>query len=143
MTAAALTLRPFDLGPFHVEPDGVLSPRVPGTRPAFDFRWRGRVFHAELRGQLLWIATHLAGLPFAAERPAGRSAVLAALQAVREALAPGWRLALPPGARVLLEAACELARPPTALQLVTESARFAWQVTPYLDLLEECGAVAP
>jgi hypothetical protein len=142
MTATALPLRPFDLGPFHVEPDGVLSPRVPGTRPAFHFRWHHRVFHAELRGQRLWIAARIAGLPFAAEHTAGRPPVLAALQAVRAALAPGWRMALPPGARVVLETEAELDRPATARQLVTEAARFAWHVTPFLELLEECGAVA-
>jgi len=90
MTAAALSLCPFDLGPFHVGPDGVLSPCVPGTRLAFHFRWHHRVFHAELRGQLLWIAARIAGLPFGLEQPSVRSRVLAALQAVRAAIQRSW-----------------------------------------------------
>jgi hypothetical protein len=135
-------LQPFDLGPFRVSPDGVLAPRVEGTRPAFTFRWRNRRFDATLHRRTLTIAAAIAGLPFAADGGA-RGPVLAALAAAREALEPGWRLRLPPGARITLEADADLGRPPTAVQLVTASARFAWQVSPYLDLLEQAGATAP
>jgi hypothetical protein len=140
---SVLPLRPFALGPFIVAADGVLSPRQPGGRPAFTFRWRGRTFQAELQGRQLVIGAAIAGLPFAAENPAARPAVLAALQAARAALAPGWRLALPPGARVQLQADADLDRPPTALRMVAAAAQFAWQVSPFLELLEEAGAVEP
>jgi hypothetical protein len=143
LAESVLPLRPFTLGPFLVGPDGVLSPRVAGGRPAFTFRWRGRAFQAELQGRHLVIGAAIAGLPFAAESAAARPAVLAALQAARAALAPHWRLALPPGARVQLQADADLDRPPTALRMITAAAQFAWQVTPYLELLEEAGAVEP
>lgn len=135
-------LQPFNLGPFRVSPDGVLSARIAGARPAFTFRWRNRRFDATLNGRMLTIAAVIAGVPFAADGGA-RGPVLAALAAAREALEPGWRLRLPPGSRITLEADADLDRPATAVRLVAASARFAWQVSPYLDLLEQAGATAP
>lgn len=134
---------PFDLGPFRVAADGVLNPRSAGVRPAYTFRLRGRLFTAELRGRSVWISAAIAGVPFSAENARARPGVLAALQAARAALEPGWRVSLPPGSRVQLEAEADLGKPPTAVRLVAVSARFAWQVSPFLDLLEEAGAVSP
>lgn len=135
-------LQPFNLGPFRVSAEGVLAPRIEGSRPAFSFRWRGRRFEATLDGRMLTIAAAVGGLPFTVDG-SPRTPVLAALASAREAMEPGWRLRLPPGSRIMLEADAELDRPPTAVRLVSASARFAWQVSPYLDLLEEAGAVPP
>jgi hypothetical protein len=142
-TMPMLPIAPFDLGPFRVAADGILSPRVAGGRPAFTFHWRGRDFHAELRGRKLLISAAIAGLPFSAEDSASRPAVLAALQVARAAMQPGWQLSLPAGSRVQLEAEADLGRPPTAVRLITASTAFAWQVTPFLDLLQQAGAVLP
>jgi hypothetical protein len=134
---AAPPIRPFALGPFLVAPDGVLSAGPAAASPRFSFTWRRRGFEVELRGRHLWISAPIAGLPLSAGRPA----VLDALLAVRAALEPGWRLAMSPGAVAVLEAEVVLPRPVTAARLVAEAARFAWQVSPCLDLLDEAGAL--
>jgi len=136
---AAPPTRPFTLGPFQVAPDGVLSVVPAAASPRFGFTWRRRAFEVELRGRHLWISAPIAGLPLSAGRPA----VLDALLAVRAALEPGWRLAMAPGAVAVLEAEAVLPRPVTAARLVAEATRFAWQVSPYFDLLEEAGAIVP
>jgi hypothetical protein len=55
------------------------------------------------------------------------------------ALPGSWRLSLLPDHRVQLEAGSQVTLPITATDLLVELTRFALDLAPYLDLLDEAG----
>jgi hypothetical protein len=129
------------LGPFAVQPDGVLRPRAAAPRPALRFAWRGRPFEAAMDGEEegLRITAIAARVPSTAEHgPDHRRGTLAALADLPPSLPAGWRLALTPDHRVRLEAPAPLEAgcPPTAVALIAAMVRFCLAVDPYLDRLE-------
>ncbi len=128
------------LGPFAVERDGTLQPRVPGLRPAMRFAWRGRRCEAALTSEEVHLAAVAARIPSTAEARADRPGAFETIATLPGSLPPGWRARLLPDHRVMLEAAAPLPEPPTAVELVAAMVRFALALDPYLDRLDSvCG----
>jgi len=127
------------LGPFAVDPDGILRPLQPGAPPALHFAWRGRACDAELDGTSLRLASAAARIPSSAEPGADRSRAFAELAGLPALLPQGWTVKLLPDHRVQLQSEATLATPPTATSLITAMVRFALALDPYLDRLKEAG----
>jgi hypothetical protein len=127
------------LGPFAVDPDGILRPLDPGALPALHFAWRGRACDAELDGTWLRLASAAARIPSSAEPGADRSRAFAELAGLPALLPRGWTVKLLADHRVQLEAEAQLETPPTATSLIAAMVRFALALDPYLDRLENAG----
>jgi len=148
---------PFQLGPFHVGPDGGLSLAGPDRLPRFTIQWRGCRVEARLTvrdgggsavlGDLSLQAT-VGRVPSTAcfganqARPQ-RDAVFAALRSLPATLPEGWTASLLADHRVVLLAASRVAMPTTITSLLTDVTQFLLALAPYLDLLEEVGVEAP
>jgi hypothetical protein len=126
------------LGPFAVGPDGTLSPRQPGLRPALRFAWRGRQCDAEWQDGRLCLRAIAGRIPSTADRGQTRGRAFAAAAAMPPELPEGWRLRLTPDHRLALEA--EVHPQATAVSLLGAMVGFAMALDPYLDRLEEAGA---
>ncbi len=137
---------PFKLGPFAVDAEGRLSPCEPESAPAFLFRWRGRPVRARVAqaeagtGRLVLQVTlgrvrSTASTPDETLRP--RNFTL--LRWLMKSVPSTWRVGLLADHRVWLEAVTGISLPITAAALITETTRFALELTPYLDLLDEDG----
>lgn len=127
------------LGPFAIAPDGSLSPRAPGLRPALRFAWRGRRCEAELLGHALRFRVQAGRIPSSAERGQRRRQAFAAAGALPPELPPGWTLRLTPDHRLEVEAEAETAARSTAVGLVSEMVRFGFALDPWIDRLEAGG----
>ena len=129
------------LGPFHVSPDGALSPRMSGLRPVVRYAWRGRECAAEVTAQGLQLVAVAGRIPSTARRGVDRGAVVLALGRIRKALPAGLRLHLLADHRVVLRLEDRLANQPVgANALVGGMVRFALTLNPLLDQLEAAGA---
>jgi hypothetical protein len=137
---------PFKLGPFSVDSEGRLSPRETEAAPAFLFRWHDRVVRARLdqadveTGRLILEVTlarvySSASTPDETLRP--RSFML--LHWLERAVPSDWRVVLLADHRVWLEAEPRVELPITAAGLITEITRFALDLAPYLELMDETG----
>ena len=137
---------PFKLGPFSVDSAGRLSPGNPAEAPAFLFRWHDRVVRARLHqanagsGRLALQVTlarvsSTASISDASLRP--RSFAL--VHWLEKAVPPSWRVALLADHRVWMETDTPIDLPITAVRLVTEITRFALDLAPYLELMDEVG----
>jgi hypothetical protein len=130
----------FPHGPFLVGGDGSLHPRA---APSLRFAWRGRRCEACLAGGRMRLTASAGAVPYTAESPGQRAALLAALRALPPELPPGWRLSLLPDHRLRLETEEEMPGPTTATALIVRLVAFALALDPYLDRLESAGAVPP
>lgn len=151
---------PFQLGPFHVGPDGGLSLAGPDRLPRFTIDWRGCRVEARLTvregngpagsstlGDLSLRAT-VGRVPSTARIAADqariqRDAVFAALRCLPATLPEGWQASLMADHRVVLLAASRVEMPTTITSLLTDVTQFLLALAPYLDLLEEVGVEAP
>lgn len=137
---------PFKLGPFTVDSEGRLSPREPAAAPVFLFRWHGRVVRARLdqadveTGRLLLQVT-LARVCSSASTPDEtlRPRSFALLHWLERAVPSNWRVVLLADHRVWLETEPRVELPITAASLITEITRFALDLAPYLELMDEAG----
>lgn len=127
------------LGPFTVRPDGALLPRVPDAAPVLDFAWRGRRCAARLGPQGLRIAAEVARIPSTAEPGADRRRAFDDLARLPASLPAGWRAALTPDHRILVEASAPLASPANATGLVAALVRFVLALDPLLDRIGAAG----
>jgi hypothetical protein len=150
---------PFQLGPFHVGPDGRLALASPERLPRFTIIWRGCRVEARLgvgdgagdrgnedRGELSLQA--LVGRVPSTARGAGggptqRDAVFAALRSLPATLPDGWRTDLLADHRVTMLTATKVEMPTTITNLLTDVTQFLLALGPYLDLLEELGVEPP
>ncbi|TCZ65927.1 hypothetical protein [Roseicella aquatilis] len=128
------------LGPFTVERDGILRPRVPEAAPALSFSWRGRHCEAAVAQDGLHLAALAGRVPSSAEPGTDRAAAFGTLATLPRSLPPGWRLHLLPDHRIRLEAATDMPASPTATSLLAALVRFALALDPYLDRLESVSA---
>jgi hypothetical protein len=146
---------PFQLGPFHVGPDGGLSLAGPDRLPRFTIQWRGcRVEVGLGAGPVdsglgeLSLRAMVGRVPSTARIAADpaapqRDAVFAALRSLPATLPEGWRTDLLADHRVALLTATKVAMPTTVTSLLTDVTQFLLALGPYLDLLEELGVEAP
>ncbi len=132
-------MTPLPHGPFEVAEDGSLALRRP---PALRFAWRGRACEARIKEGRVSLSAIAGAVPYTAERPAARSAALAALAELPAALPEPWRLRVLPDHRLLLESARPLSTPTTATELIAAMVGFALALDAYLDRLDAAG-VAP
>ncbi len=137
---------PFNLGPFAVDGEGRLSPCEPEGVPAFLFRWHGRlvrarISHADRETGRLSLQATLARVRSTASTPDGtlRPRSFALVHWLAKMVPPVWRVNLLADHRVWLETDTRIELPITAAALVTEITRFAMDLTPYLELLDEVG----
>ena len=138
-----------NLGPFHVSPDGALTPRAEGLRPVVRYAWRGRPCVAEVTSTGLRLLAMAGRIPSTA-RPKGgakgregmdRGAVVSAVSAMRRDLPDGVRLHLLADHRVVLRAEERREEKPVgANALVSGMVRFALALDPLLDRLDAAGA---
>jgi hypothetical protein len=137
---------PFKLGPFSIDAEGRLSPGEPSAPPAFLFRCYDRVVRARLdqasgtTGRLT-LAMTLARVRSSASTPDDtlRPRSFALLHWLEKAVPPAWRVLLLADHRVWLEIDTRVDLPITAAALITEITRFALDLAPYLELLDEMG----
>ena len=137
---------PFRLGPFSVDSEGRLSPLETAVAPAFLFRWHNRVVRARLdqadleTGRLILQMT-LARVRSSASTPDEtlRPRSFALLHWLERAVPPAWRVALLADHRVWLETDQRVELPITGAGLITEVTRFALDLAPYLELMDEIG----
>jgi hypothetical protein len=135
---------PFTLGPFVVAPDGRLT-HVSSALPAtFSFRWRGRLLRAVMQaGDTLTLRAVLGRVPStASDQVTGRRQSFGLLRALGASTPEGWRVALLPDHRAVLEATMDLPHPVTATGLLTVITGFLLRLGPYLDLVDESGMPA-
>lgn len=140
----------FKLGPFTVDAAGGLSPCDPAMAPAFLFRWHDRIVRARLdkadneTGRLILQVT-LARVSSSASTPDEmlRPRSFALLRWLERSTPPGWHVALLADHRVWLETATRIGLPITAAGLITEITRFALDLAPYLELMDEMGLTLP
>jgi hypothetical protein len=141
---------PFKLGPFSVDDQGRLTPYEPASAPAFLFHWRDRVVRARLgradadTGSLTLEAA-LARVCSSASAPDQevRPRSFALLHWLERVVPQGWDVALSPDHRVLLATEVPIGLPITAAALITELTRFALDLAPYLELMDEIGLRVP
>src|ERR1700693_2777686 len=140
----------FKLGPFTVDPAGCLSPCDPAMAPAFLFRWHDRVVRARLdkadidTGRLILQVT-LARVRSSASAPDEmlRPRSFALLRWLERSTPSTWHVVLLADHRVWLETATPIELPITAAGLITEITRFALDLAPYLELMDEMGLTLP
>ncbi|WP_114377098.1 hypothetical protein [Elioraea thermophila] len=131
------------LGPFEVGHDGALSPSGANGPVRFAFLWRERRVQAELAAERrLRLSIPAARVPYTAEQAARRSSVLTAVLALRAGREAELSAVLSPSHEVRLEWRVTL-EATTASRLVAAATRFVLAVEPYLQLLEEEGAIPP
>jgi len=139
----------YNLGPFSVDGEGRIAPRVGAEMPNVLFRWRGRAVQARMVGHdtdgSLFIATSLGRVPSSADPACAalRPLSLAILRGLPEALPARWQVRLLPDHRARLEAEIAMPWPVTAVALITELTRFLLALAPYLDVLDEASVVEP
>ncbi|MCS6855375.1 MAG: hypothetical protein NZ523_11575 [Elioraea sp.] len=146
-SAAAPAAAPFSspvlgrLGPFEVGLDGALSPSGASGPVRFAFAWRGRRVQAELGPERrLRFSIRAARVPYTAEEAGRRRSALAAVFALRAGGEAKLSAVLSPAHELRLEWQ-ETLEATTASRLVAAATRFVLLVRPYLELLEEEGAV--
>ena len=137
------------LGPFKIDPLGLLSPASPNLLPRFAVRFRDRLVEARMLAPndagsdgSLAIKAWLGRIPSTAAMRATssrRADVLSVLQPLLRFLPKGWRLQLQPDHGLAIEALTPLPLPVSAIGLVTEMSLFLLTLQPYLDVLEEEG----
>jgi hypothetical protein len=136
----------FRLGPFLVDAAGQLSPRELDRPPRFSLRCWGKGIRAQLDDGRLALEATVGRVPSTAllgKDASPRERVFALLRSVAEQLAPAWRLRLAADHRVQITTECTLARPPTAVALLTEVTGFLIDLQPVLDLLDATGLLSP
>jgi len=145
---------PFQLGPFHVGPDGRVALASADRRPHFSILWRGCRVEADLGAGAgdtglgeLSLRAMVGRVPstarFAGRALCERDAVFAALRSLPATLPPGWRADLLADHRVAVLTATKVEMPTTITSLLTDVTQFLLALGPYLDLLEELGVEAP
>lgn len=145
---------PFQLGPFHVGPDGRLALASSERLPRFTILWRGCRVEARLgvgadaedRGELS-LQAQVGRVPSTGRAigggPTQRDAVFAALRSLPATLPEGWRTDLLADHRVTLLTATKVEMPTTITNLLTDVTQFLLALGPYLNLLEELGVEPP
>ncbi len=143
------------LGPFAVDAEGRLSPSEPDRPAGFGFRWRERAMRAQLgaagaadtlamagAGTLAMQAT-LGRVPSTASHDQAmlRPHSFATVRGLQGGLPEAWRVQLMPDHRVILRTEAVVALPITTEALLVEITQFLLGLSPYLDLLDELGAV--
>jgi hypothetical protein len=140
---------PFKFGPFSVDAGGRLTLEDPRSGPSFRFRWQGRLIHARLdrsdaaTGRLtLRVGVARVRSTAGTPNPALRSRSFALLRWLTGTLPPEWRAALLADHRFRLETDVVIGLPITAVGLISELTRFALELAPYLELMDEMGLTA-
>ena len=135
---------PCVLGPFAVDTGGRLYPSDPGRPAGFGFRWRQRAMRAQLgsAGKLAMQAT-LGRVPSTAspDQAGLRPESFAMIRGLQGGVPRAWRVQLMSDHRVTLHTETSVELPITAEALLVEITRFLLGLSPYLDLLDEFGAV--
>jgi hypothetical protein len=137
---------PFKLGPFWVDSRGRLSPCEPANAPAFLYRLHNRVVRARLdqaddaTGRLGLHVT-LARVRSTASAPDDmlRPRSFALVRWLERTMPPSWHVGLTADHRLWMETDTTIGLPITACVLITEITRFALDLAPYLDLMDEIG----
>jgi hypothetical protein len=136
------------LGPFVVDKAGRLNLLAPRTPIAFNFRWRARPMRACLRqtseadGALTLLVQLGRVRSTATDRGAGsRSCGFALLRGLKLGLPAGWRVSLRADHCILLQMDDRFALPFTVTELLTRIACLMLALAPYLDLMDEIGAL--
>jgi hypothetical protein len=134
----------FKLGPFSVDPEGLLSLDRPDVSPGFSIRWRGRVVHARLmqndaRDGHLFIQSSLGRIPSTASDPSTRVACFTMFQNLLSSLPEDWSVRLLPDHQPQLEVQTMITLPIAVTNLVTELTTFLLRLSPYLDLMDHAG----
>jgi hypothetical protein len=137
---------PFKLGPFSIDAGGRLSPREPAAAPVFLFRCHDRMVRARLdqagpeTGQLILQVTLARVRSSASTSDATlRPRSFALLHWLARVVPPAWRIALLADHRVWLEIDRPIDLPITAVGLISEITRFALDLAPHLELMDEIG----
>jgi hypothetical protein len=143
---------PFKLGPFIVDEEGRLYPRVPDKVPSFSVCWRDRLLHLRLSRAAAAGATQLSlgvqavlgRIPSTAEAigPGRRDEAFALLRNLAPVLPAGWEISLFADHRVRLDLQSGLELPTSATALVTAVTVLLLELAPYLDVLDAEGIVA-
>lgn len=135
---------PFPFGPFMIAADGCLTPASEDSKPSFSFRWRGRVVRADMiaNGHMTLRAVVGRVPSTASDRAIARRQSFELLRALGVNMPEGWRVALLPDHRAVLEASVTLSDPVTAANLLTAITDFLLRLAPYLDLIDETGMPA-
>jgi len=142
---------PFKLGPFVVDEEGRLYPRVPDKVPSFTVGWRDRLLHLRLARAApgsseaaLHVQAVLGRVPSTAgsSGPGQRTEALALLRDIAPALPTGWEISLFADHRVRLDLATGLDLPMDATTLVTTVTLVLLELSPYLDVLDAEGIAA-
>ena len=137
---------PFKLGPFSVDAGGRLTPADPAASPSFHFRWHGRQvrvrFDRDASGDgRLALQVELARVQSTARSSdvSLRPRCFSVLHWLERMVPPAWRVALLADHRIWLETETPIGVPITATGLLTELTRFALELAPYLELMDEVG----
>ena len=127
---------PIDMGAFVTAEAGALSRRLAPIK--FNFAYAGIRFvcHCEDTGEILSLALigDVGPLPFTAESPNGRAALMAIIDETNAEFGPVLKIGR---GRILLAHDCTLPRPLTATTLVAAACTFLIPARPYLDLIGE------
>jgi len=137
---------PFKLGPFSVDAGGRLTPADPAASPSFHFHWLGRLvrvrFDRTVSGDgLLALQVELARVQSTARSndETLRPRCFAVVHWLERIVPPTWRVALLADHRIWLETETAIGVPITATGLLTELTRFALELAPFLELMDEVG----
>jgi hypothetical protein len=137
---------PFKLGPFSVDAEGRLSPGNPTASPTFHFCWHGRPigvrFDRTTSGEgRLALQAELARIQSTACSNAEwlRPRCFGILHWLERAVPATWQVALLADHRIWLKTETTIGVPSTATELLTELTRFALELAPYLELMDEVG----
>lgn len=138
------------LGAFTVDDMGRIGLQD-GRVGGFGFRWRGRPMLLELdQGKdagvmagatacRITLSARIGRIPSTALSPERRPDAFALLRAMPLLLPDGWRLSLLSDHGLRLHAETTLALPAMIGALIEPATRFALQMAPYLDVLEQYG----
>jgi hypothetical protein len=133
--------RSYEVGELAFGADGRVYPRPEGEPVLFRFRYEGVAFDAELpadRAAPLVLSACPGVLPYSAETPTGRRAVLTLLKTAAPARG---QLFLDRGGRLHLRFADHAPSPRTPVHVMATLVSLLLEVQPYLRLLRACNAL--
>ncbi len=131
------------LGSFDVDQGGRLSPGLPASTLAMEFRWRERPVTTSLRAEgdapsgTMVFRTRIGRMPSSATAAAARPDAFELLRCLPALLPPRWTLMLGADHSLQIEAELSVAMPAMASDLLVPAVRFCLAASPLLDLLEE------
>ncbi len=131
------------LGMFEVDQDGRLSPGLPASKLAMEFRWRERPVSTWLRAEedapngTMMFRTRVGRMPSSALAAAARPDAFALLRCLPALLPDRWTLTVAADHSLQIEAELAVAMPALVSDLLVPTVQFCLAAAPLLDLLEE------